>query len=607
MTTTKRNRVLSVMLAIVMVLALNTVFCFQTAFAASTDNWQYSVSNNRATITAYVGTDTSITVPAIINGYAVHSVSGIYSKTSLKNKLTSIKLSSGIKEIGASAFKGYEGLTSVSIPSTVTKIGGSAFAECTSLATITIPSSVTSMGASVFQNCTKLRSVTLSNKLTAIPSDTFSGCTKLTTVAMPNSCTEISENAFYNCTSLTSISLPDTITTIGANAFRYCKGFKGSFALPASVKTIEELAFADCTGLTTVIIPNKAKSVGNNVFNNCTALTTVYFGNGITKIGSNVFTDCAKLTKVVFGGSYVSLSSAFDRKYIPTVYYPSNLRSSWDKYAGEKKGYAPTTAIKLTGSANAVVGSAMSIKATITPNTSSVGNLCYYSSSNPAIASVSPDGVITGKTGGSVTITATTINGTTTSKVIKVNPKAVTNVKAVPVTSSSVKVTWSSGTNVSGYIVYRATSANGTYSKIGTTLSTTYTDKGLTKGKTYYYKVRAYVTSGTTTFQSELSTAASVKATSPAPATIKGTKYSAGTATIQWSKAIGAEGYQVAYATSPNGTFYAAKTITSGSSLALRKGGLTPGKTYYFKVRSYITVNGTKVYSNFTNTVAVKV
>ena len=46
----------------------------------------------------------------------------------------------------------------------------------------------------------------------------------------------------------------------------------------------------------------------------------------------------------------------------------------------------------------------------------------------------------------------------------------------------------------SGYRIYRATSSNGKYTYIGSTSSkvNTYTDKRLTRNKTYYYKIRAY-------------------------------------------------------------------------------------------------------------------
>lgn len=59
--------------------------------------------------------------------------------------------------------------------------------------------------------------------------------------------------------------------------------------------------------------------------------------------------------------------------------------------------------------------------------------------------------------------------------------------------SKSIKVSW---TNISkratGYEVRMSTSKNGTFNSIGTTTNTSFTKVNLTKGKTYYFKIRAY-------------------------------------------------------------------------------------------------------------------
>ncbi len=54
-------------------------------------------------------------------------------------------------------------------------------------------------------------------------------------------------------------------------------------------------------------------------------------------------------------------------------------------------------------------------------------------------------------------------------------------------------ITWSKVTYADRYIVYRATAKNGKYKKLATISKgrTSYTDKKLKKGKTYYYKVKA--------------------------------------------------------------------------------------------------------------------
>ena len=60
--------------------------------------------------------------------------------------------------------------------------------------------------------------------------------------------------------------------------------------------------------------------------------------------------------------------------------------------------------------------------------------------------------------------------------------------------SKKVKISWSKVSGASGYQVYYSTSKSGTYKLLKTTTSLYYTKSGLTKGKTYYFKVRAYRT-----------------------------------------------------------------------------------------------------------------
>lgn len=68
--------------------------------------------------------------------------------------------------------------------------------------------------------------------------------------------------------------------------------------------------------------------------------------------------------------------------------------------------------------------------------------------------------------------------------------------KAEAKSKDSVQLTWKSVSNASGYIVYRATSANGKYKKAETvTNGTSYVDKKLKSKKKYFYKIVAYQTS----------------------------------------------------------------------------------------------------------------
>ncbi len=73
----------------------------------------------------------------------------------------------------------------------------------------------------------------------------------------------------------------------------------------------------------------------------------------------------------------------------------------------------------------------------------------------------------------------------------KTKPGKVTLSKAT-FKDGNVTLTWKKVTGATGYEVYRSTSKSSGYSLKKTTSDTTWSNKRLTGGKTYYYKVRAY-------------------------------------------------------------------------------------------------------------------
>ena len=81
-------------------------------------------------------------------------------------------------------------------------------------------------------------------------------------------------------------------------------------------------------------------------------------------------------------------------------------------------------------------------------------------------------------------------------KIVGKSINAPQSLKVSKAGTTKATLTWKKVKNATGYEVYRSDSKNGTYKKV-TTISKAatvkYTDKkGLKKGKTYYYKVRAY-------------------------------------------------------------------------------------------------------------------
>ncbi|GAS80463.1 cellulase family glycosylhydrolase [Paenibacillus amylolyticus] len=75
-------------------------------------------------------------------------------------------------------------------------------------------------------------------------------------------------------------------------------------------------------------------------------------------------------------------------------------------------------------------------------------------------------------------------------------PAAPTGVTATP-GNGQVALNWSASPGAASYIVQRATTSGGTYTDVATNVSgTTYTNTSLTNGTTYYYKIKAVNSAG---------------------------------------------------------------------------------------------------------------
>lgn len=186
-----------------------------------------------------------------------------------------------------------------------------------------------------------------------------------------------------------------------------------------------------------------------------------------------------------------------------------------------------------------------------------------------------------------------------------------------------IEVTIAADTSVSGmqYYVYRSTASSGTYIQLGVATVSgvnelTFTDtKDLKKNTTYYYKVRCCVTIGGTKVWSGFSPVAHTTTKPAKPAGMAASQYDNGTAKISWKAVSGADGYVIYRSLKKTSGYSTLKTLTKGTS-QYRDGktdkefyddGVTKGKTYYYKVRSFITVNGKKIFSEYTTPVQVTI
>lgn len=179
-------------------------------------------------------------------------------------------------------------------------------------------------------------------------------------------------------------------------------------------------------------------------------------------------------------------------------------------------------------------------------------------------------------------------------------------------TDTMIPLTWtaSSGPNLSGYNVYRASQSGGPYTKLnggGVAGGTSYNDNGLTPSTTYYYVVRAVNTSEQESANSnELSTATNAPA-GPAPASnlsaaANGTTEKSVALTWTASNGPNLAGYNL-YVSNQSGVLGQKNNASLITGTSYTATSLNADTTYYFTVKAQ---NSGGVESTASNQFSVK-
>ncbi len=163
-----------------------------------------------------------------------------------------------------------------------------------------------------------------------------------------------------------------------------------------------------------------------------------------------------------------------------------------------------------------------------------------------------------------------------------------------------VKVSWNSVSGAGGYYVYYKRSTSKSYTYAGKTTSTSYKIYNFTDGAKYTFRVypcvkdgNGYHKDGSYRTSSEIYM---LKKVTSVKAVRSGTKVK-----VSWSNISGESGYQISRSTKKTGTnIVKTYSTTSGKYY---KVSATKGKTYYYKVRAYKTVNGTRIYAPWSTVV----
>lgn len=164
---------------------------------------------------------------------------------------------------------------------------------------------------------------------------------------------------------------------------------------------------------------------------------------------------------------------------------------------------------------------------------------------------------------------------------------------------NSVTISWKEAVGSSQYVVYRSTTQDSGYKRIGTTDSLSFQDDTLAYGKSYYYKVRGVNSIST----SEYSDVAKVRMATNTPTHLKAEARSYNRIKVSWKSYSDGMGVEIYRSLKKESGYEKVATTTQGYYVDRN---VQVGVQYYYLVRAYRRVNddGFRLYSNYSEVIS---
>jgi hypothetical protein len=340
-----------------------------------------------------------------------------------------------------------------------------------------------------------------------------------------------------------------------ATLFEYPDSKKGeAYTVPGTVKSIWSEAFEDAYGLNKIVLPDKLESIGASAFASM-AISELNIPDSVTAFGSSPFKNCKNLKYIkwpkgctTIGWWVLEYCTNFEQIYIPKSV--KKIDKLLDPYGmtivGEAGSYAEQFAKNYA--------KRFHLK--------DKRNIPFLSTSAP--------------------------------------PK-IKGVKIAQESAESLKISWEKQSGITGYKVYMKTSG-GDYSCVATIADpkkASFTETGLSSGKSYSFRVRAY---------KDLKVLGKIKygsyseaigcAIPSAPANVKAGAAGADSIKISWDKVKYANGYRV-YRLGKSGKYEKIADLSGQAATSYTDGNRKANKLYAYKVKAYTASKGAKIYGGY--------
>lgn len=282
----------------------------------------------------------------------------------------------------------------------------------------------------------------------------------------------------------------------------------------------------------------------------------------------------------------------------PLSYY--DIYPEWDySIRLDQKEYVSLQKISLPSSKKMVVNQADVLTPKYSPTNASETEL-VWSTSNKKVVTVDSEGRISAKATGTAVITATAkhdskIRSTCRIKVVKYSDSSSTSSK-IKLNKTSAKITMNGSTQLklngaSGKITWKSSSSS----------VASVSSKGKVTGKKPG-KVTISATSGGKRYRCTVTVVPQKQKITYAK------NQKSKSVTLKWRKVKGVKGYMIAYTTDKNfKKGVKTTTITKYSTYKKTITKLQKNKTYYFKVKSFGTYKGQRLYGAYSNAVKVRI